>query len=76
MIIPGAKAAHAVISDNCRDAHGDEGAFDEAVRRLREEYLTCLNGWKGTPGVQFHLVLNIESPRHRNDVGHNFDHAT
>lgn len=62
MILPGMIAEHAIISDTCRENRGDMGAFDEAVRRLREEYARCIEGWRGTPGVTFHLALTVERP--------------
>ena len=62
--VPGLTARHAVVSDQCRDIHGDLGAFDEAVERLRETYVECLLGWKrqNIAGVKYHLVLSVERP--------------
>ena len=61
--IPGMKAEHAIITDACRENRGDEGAFDEAVRRLREQYIACVAGWKDRPGVKFHVALTVEPPK-------------
>lgn len=58
--IPGIKAKHAIVTDQCRLNRTDEGAVDEALRRLREEALQCIDGWKGTPGVNFHFLLTVE----------------
>ena len=64
--IPGIKAKHAIITPNCRTIErGTEGppamqAFDEAVRRLREEYEQIVrvrhDAWNG------HLVFTVEHP--------------
>ena len=55
-------ASHQIVSDACRSGRGDEGAGDEAVRRLVEEYRACLKGWGQTPGTRFHFVLAVEPP--------------
>lgn len=60
--IPGIKARHAIVTDQCRGNRGDEGAVDEALARLREEALSCFEGWRGKPGVQWHFVLTMEAP--------------
>lgn len=58
-MIPGIKAVHAIITDTCRENRGDEGAIDEALRRVKEEYMACAPVWPaGT--VQFHVVLTVE----------------
>lgn len=62
MNVPGSIAKHAIITDTCRANRTDAGAFDEAVARLREEYEACVEGWRGKPGVQFHVVLTLEKP--------------
>lgn len=63
--VPGIKAKHAIVTLNCRtvDRGGSDpsmDAFDEAVRRLREEYFAIDelrdDAWTG------HLVLTIEPP--------------
>lgn len=55
--IPGIKAVHAIITPTCRMNRTDAGAFDEAVRRLRDEYIACL---RGAVTGNFHLVLTVE----------------
>lgn len=60
--IPGLKARHAIIKDACRTSRGNEGAIDEALARLKEEYLSCVDGWEIGKGAQFHLVLTVEKP--------------
>lgn len=62
MEIPGTTARHAIITDTCRANHTDMGAFEEAVRRLREEYEACLRGWPVGKGVKFHVALLVERP--------------
>lgn len=62
--VPGIKAKHTVITDNCRKVHGGSlEAFDEAVRRVRKEYDTLTRDFHPRgKGVQFHLVLTVEFP--------------
>lgn len=65
MDVPGAIAMRAIISPTCRANRGDLGAFDEAARRLRDEYERCLP-YHGERGSKFHLTLSIEKdePEH------------
>ena len=64
--VPGIKSVHCLITDVCRRVQGgDTEAFDEAVRRIREEYdyLTREFHPRGK-GVKFHLVFSVEfSPK-------------
>jgi len=61
--VPGIKAAHAVITENCRVVQGgDVEAFDEASRRLRGEYEQLLDAWPQGKGASFHLVLTVDYP--------------
>lgn len=60
--LPGLKALHAIISDDCRRNRGDEGAIDEALRRVREEYLACVRSWHPHKGVKFNVLLTVEAP--------------
>ncbi len=63
--IDGMCALHTVITPNCVRIHGNNGlgAFDEAVRRLREEYKRCLEGWQSQGKIPtFHVVLTVEHP--------------
>ncbi|HSR50924.1 MAG TPA: hypothetical protein VLV83_08845 [Acidobacteriota bacterium] len=60
--VPGIKAQHAVITPTCRAGRGDAGAFEEAVRRLRQEYEACCKP-ECNAQANFHLVLTVE----RND---------
>ncbi len=61
--VPGIKAAHAIISTNCRAMRGDIGAYDEAVLRLRSDYEKLLSHWPREKGAKFHVVLTVEYPR-------------
>ena len=63
--IPGIKATHAIITPNCRtvsrphlNADPVVAAFDEAARRLFEEYWEICQA--GDDGFNAHLVLTIE----------------
>ncbi|KKK82963.1 hypothetical protein LCGC14_2798170, partial [marine sediment metagenome] len=64
--IDGVSALHCVITDACHKHHGSPGlALDVAVRRLRDEFDRCVEGWGETEGVDYHLVLTVDSPRHK-----------
>ena len=68
--LPGIKAAHAVITPNCRTVdRGDDpvmDAFDEAAARLREEYRIICRIRED--GFNAHVVLTIESEREAADA--------
>ncbi len=64
--VPGIKAHHAIITDNCRRVQGgDSAAFDEAVRRTKVEYDRAVTGRAAQKGVEYHLVLTVLPPDHR-----------
>lgn len=54
------KAKHAIITDECRTNRGDEGAIDEALRRLREEFLVLATIWPIGQGTRFNVILDLE----------------
>jgi len=58
-LVPGITAKHAIVTPTCRASRGVEGAFDEAVKRLREEYIICA-GLECNATANFHLVLTVE----------------
>lgn len=51
-------AQHAVITPTCRANKTDMGAFDEAVERLRRQYLQSVEGWGDA--ANYHLKLELE----------------
>lgn len=53
----GSPVKHSIITPLCRANRTEMGAFDEAVRLARAEYLACL---PGNPTANFHLVLSVE----------------
>ncbi len=59
--ILGITAKHAIITPVCRANRTPEGAFEEAVRRLKEEYDIC-RAIEGNEDVNYHLVLTVERP--------------
>lgn len=61
--IPGTKTKHAIISDDCRTGRGEDGAFEEAVSRLRDEYKALCNGWPVGTKSLMHVVLTLERPQ-------------
>ena len=62
LTLPGRKAMHAWITDECRTNHGDDGVTEEVVRRLREALGDILNGWKQGLGAKFNIVVTVEPP--------------
>ena len=52
---------HAIITPMCRSNRGDLGAFEEAVNRLRDEYMHGLSRHVKNPFIKnFHLKLELE----------------
>lgn len=52
-----------IITENCRVVQGgDSEAFDEACRRLKDEYMGLMKTWKQGSGAIFHLNLEVEYP--------------
>ncbi len=60
--IPGIKARHAFVTDDCRRGRTDAGAVDEALDRLRAEATELLKSWDQGKGARFHFVLTVERP--------------
>lgn len=56
----------AFITPECRANRGVDGAWEEAVRRLRDEYQVIVRNWQAlsTPERQptLNLVLTMERP--------------
>lgn len=67
MEIPGITAVHAIISDNCRKGRTDDGAFEEAVRRMKTEYDAIMKGWPIGKGTTIHMALTVERPESLTD---------
>ena len=57
-VVPGLKVVHAIVTPNCRRVRGLHGAFEEAVRRLRKEYLTC-DTYDCNAKVDYHVVITL-----------------
>jgi hypothetical protein len=60
--IPGSIIRHAVISDECRTGHGDQGVADEALARAKESIELILNWWAQGSGAKVHVVVTLEKP--------------
>ena len=65
MQVDGICALHAIVSDACRSHHGDEGAFDEATRQLKEQYNGILSKRRDEPGIKYHLLLTVEDTKRK-----------
>ena len=59
--VPGMKAKHAIITPECRAGRGEDGAFDEAVHRLKLEYNECV-AVDANLNVSYHLILTVGRP--------------
>ncbi len=64
--IPGIKAKHAIITDECRENKGDMLAIEEALDRIREEYFSIVNHRDDNDAcdlVDYHVVLVVDDHR-------------
>jgi hypothetical protein len=68
MNIPGIPAKHAVITDQCRRNHGAFGAVDEAVARIKQEFLACIRHHPLGRDTKFHLVLTVEAAEKKEET--------
>jgi hypothetical protein len=60
-IIVGIVAKHAIITPTCRENRTPCAAFEEAISRVFDEYMECINT-SGNEKVNYHLVLTVERP--------------
>ncbi len=58
--LPGIKAIQTVITPACRKMRTDEGAAEEAIKRVKEELLLCLEGWPEDAEATFHIILTVD----------------
>jgi hypothetical protein len=62
-MVPGSQVTQASITPDCRLGRGAFMAWDEAVRRLREQYDAIIDGWADEPvGPTIHLTMTMERP--------------
>lgn len=54
------KAAHQIITDDCRKNHGSDNAFEIAIRRLFAEWREVERAWPIGEGTKLHLQLLLE----------------
>jgi len=59
-ILPGSKGMHAIISDICRDLHGDEKAFEIAVVQMKKIYDRICKNFGKESGVKLHIAITVE----------------
>ena len=62
-VLPGLKAQHSIITPGCVNMRGQQGAIDEAIRRVRNELEECMKGWhdKGHGDkVNLHVAVTVE----------------
>ena len=53
------KAGEVIIAENCRKVHGKEGAFDEAVKRLKKHYIMAV-AHDCNDAADFRIVMTLE----------------
>ena len=51
---------HCVITDNCRNIHGDSRVLDVAYNLIKKEFDNTVKNWPKGSDVKFHLKLSIE----------------
>ncbi len=60
--IEGSKAHHNIISDKCREIHGDYGAFKESVDQMETVYNKTCEAFGKESGVKINIVMTVERP--------------
>lgn len=61
--VSGVAAKRVVITDECRDMHGDLGAFHKAAFALLNAYNEVTQQRGDEKGVNYHLVLTVDGTR-------------
>jgi hypothetical protein len=56
--IPGEKAAHAFVADECINRYGGAESVDDAIKVLRKEAAEIVKRWE--PDMRLHFVLTLE----------------
>lgn len=64
--VHGIPAVTAVVTSACREGHGDEGAVDEALARMRVVMMDTLPRWSLDKDATFFLVFTVDRDGHRN----------
>jgi|ERR1700733_14371249 len=61
--VVGTQITAAFITPECRANRGDEGAWQEAVVRLGQQYFEIVQAWEGRPEQPtLNLILTMERP--------------
>lgn len=60
--MPGLSYSHVIITDDKRRQKGIDGAIDEALMFIRDQYYALCSDSSVGDGARFHLVLTIERP--------------
>ncbi len=66
--VPGVKAKHVFITDQCRANRGDRKAIEEALRRIKGEAVMLLQGYAPDQGAEFHIVLTVARTKGGSDA--------
>jgi len=57
--IPGLKASHSIITPACRENRGAGGAFEEAMNRAADQYVSIVSGRDDEYNI--HVVMTVET---------------
>lgn len=60
MDIPGSQVLRSIITPECRKTRGNDGAFDESVRRARQIYDQYVDSEGEIPGTEYNLILTVD----------------
>ena len=52
-------AKHAIVTKECRENKGDEGALDEVLERLVKQYFDSLDAWGDKANYHFKLEIEV-----------------
>jgi len=63
MDIPGIKAGHSEITDNCRNTRGNIGAVEEALKVARVTLNELVYAWPTGRGARLHVIVSVEYDR-------------
>ena len=64
--LPGIKAKHFIVSDECCEARQENGALEFVLSGIADEFHKLRETWKGK-GAKIHIAMTIEYDREAKD---------
>lgn len=61
--VPGLKAGHQIITDECREIRGDEGAREAAVEAINRRVQNLMGSWASGERAKIHIAVYVEYPK-------------